>query len=636
MNLFWSAGACSRFGSPGLGIYNEQARCEQSGGPASPRLCRTGKPPHSKWMASRAAFLLLLLFAGPALADQSESKPATPSKPPPNMVPDLTLPVETDWNRFRPEWIPDFKIPKRFDPVLGTNMPVKLLIWHNVGRNMFRTVTNGTDKEMFDSEREAMLKKGISLLAYHCMRAMTEQLQAGDDPTNPAGLPFDSLTQVAVGEGCGDDSAFKDDWDKWIAWWRGNVDNAAGPLGAVRPGKRSPICMTFSDYESTYGWGVNQADANHLIVGMYAMAERSLGYVGQMYLGPLNTLGYIPDNVYTGGSTTFAWFNPANDEVPEPYRGKVLQGNPQIVAGMEVSHYMESFLPEGFMIKDQHGKDFVTVTHFGKEPTTEHWAARVGGLMEGCYQYTKAGNQHLIAQLKVICDRRSGYQYSPDDGGPLWNQAYNRLGITQSGPNNTEFVSPIGSEKVPSFPAEGQMLLACFSGAYGVNFWGSAQFNDFIPKPRDGSPERGEKHDDRTIGNVDRESITYSLKAFWRMAQKATLENGKRYSFYDICDGTEEYLNWNTQVSYDGGKTFKGIRALDWQWDKQTAVRAVVNHKKGVIFILAFQPYGVEQDKVVVKYKGNGVEFKKAIRVPANKFVMCAYELKQPAPPTVD
>jgi hypothetical protein len=112
------------------------------------------------------------------------------------------------------------------------------------------------------------------------------------------------------------------------------------------------------------------------------------------------------------------------------------------------------------------------------------------------------------------------------------------------------------------------------------------------------------------------------------MDQKVALENGKHFSFYDICDGTEEYLNWNGLVSYDDGKTFKGTRAVDWQYDKKTAVRAVVNRKKQVIFILAFQPYGVEQNQVVVKYNANGANFTQKINVPAKQVVMCAYELK--------
>lgn len=577
-----------------------------------------------RWsMTSRSYGLILLMLVSVCAG----AAPAPRTKPQANVVPDLILPPETQWNHFSPELIPDFSIPTRFDAVLGTNMPVKTLIWHNLGRGMFRTVTNGTEKEMYDSERVAMLKKGISLVAYTVMRSTTEQLQTGADPSNPAGLPFNSLTQIVVGQGCGNDSAFKDDWQKWIAWWESNVDSSAGPLGAVRSGKPSPICMTFTDYESTYGWGNSQDDANHLVVGMYAMLNRTQGYVGQMYLGPLNTCGSLGDDVYHAGSKTIAWFSPTDDAVPEAYRGKKIDGNPRIVAGFEVSHYWETSLPEGYQAKDQQDKDFFVVTHFGKAPTVEHWAARVGGLTEGSYQYTHPGGQRLIAQLKVVCDRRSGYQYSKDDGQTRWIKEFGRFANTLSGPDNTEYPSTIGSESVSPFVAEAQMLLACFSGANGVNFWGAGPA-DPRPRPKAGNPQRGEKQNDPDYANVDFEPMNYTLKAFWRMAQKVTLGGGRKLSFYDICDGTEEYLNWNTKVSYDGGKTFPVTRALDWQLEKRTAVRAVVNQKKNVIFILAFQPYGVEQDKVMVTYHAKGVAFKKTLSVPPGKVMIYAYDLK--------
>ena len=129
------------------------------------------------------------------------------------------------------------------------------------------------------------------------------------------------------------------------------------------------------------------------------------------------------------------------------------------------------------------------------------------------------------------------------------------------------------------------------------------------------------------VTQVDRVPMNYTLKAFWRMAQKVTLESGRKLSFYDICDGSEEYLNWNTKVSYDGGLSFPVTRALDWQLEKRTAVRAVVNLKKKAIFILAFQPYGVEQDKVMLTYNANGVTFKKTLAVPSGKVMIYAFDL---------
>ena len=554
--------------------------------------------------------------------------PAPMTKAQPNLVPDLLLPPETQWNHFAPELIPDFTIPTRFDPVLGTNMPVKILIWHTVGRNLFRTVTNGTEKQMFDSERVAMLNKGVSVFNYNCMRPAVEHVPRGGNPSNSVGLPLNPLTQVVVGDGT-HDVGDKGDWNKWIAWWERNVDAAAGPLGAARPGQPSPIYMTCADYEGTYTAGTDQNAANHLVVGTYAMLDRTLGYAGQMYLGPLNTLGYTPEDIYKGGHQTFAWFKPSNDKVPEKYQGKKMADNPRIPASFEIAFSYESLLPEGYQAKDQNNKDFFVVSHFGKNPNTEHWAARVGSHVECSYQYTKPGGQKLIPMLKTVLERYGAYQYSPERDSKRWIKEFNRYGITQPGPNNTEFKSTIGSEFVAPFIAEAEMLLACFGGADGITYWGSAFGNDIpAPRPRQGNPQRGQKHNDPAYGNLDLESMNYVLKAFWRMAQKVTLENGKSYSFYDICDGREEYLNWNTQVSYDDGRTFAGVRAIDWQLDKKTAVRAVVNRKKQVIFILAFQPYGVEQSQVAVRYGEHGANFRQVIDVPARQVVIGAFELK--------
>lgn len=578
-------------------------------------------------MKQRMALCLLALISSIALA-----QPALRTKTQPNVVPDLLLPPETQWNHFSPDQIPDFKIPKRFDPVLGTNMPVKILIWHNIGRNCFRTVANGTEKEMYDSERVAMLNKGVSAINFFCMRP-TEQVPPGGNPSDPTGLPLDSLTQIVVGNGSHDD-AFEGGWDAGIKWWADNVDGAAGPLGAVRSGKPSPIFFACCDNENKYSGAGDQDAANHLVVGTYAMLERTAGYAGQMYLGPLNTMGYAHDDIYDGGGKTVGWFNAADDTVPERFRGLKMDGNPRIPGCFEVVHSYECFLPEGYQTKDQNDKDFVVISHFGKDANVEHWAARVGGLTEASYQYTKAGGQKLYPMLKTVLERFGGYTFSPDKGD-RWIKQYAQYGITlHSDADNVDYLSTIGAEYMPPFEVEAQMLLACFCGADGITFWGSAFGNDVVPRPKEGNPRRGQKYNDPSWGNLDLESMNYVLKAFWRMSAKATLESGKKVSFYDICDGTEEYLNWDTNVSYDDGKTFPVTRAIDWQLEKRTAVRAVVNCKKKVIFILAFQPIGVEQSKVVVKYNENGANFKKTLNVPAKKVMIYAYDLNGVKPVT--
>jgi len=544
-----------------------------------------------------------------------------------NVAPDLILPAETLWNHFSPEFIPEFTIPEQFDPVIGSKVPVKTFIWHQPGRNMFQNGKETTDAERWENERKSMFRHGITSIVWTAKRP-DDLLPRREGPLKTS--PLNPGTQLAVGLGTVNDDAFRSNWTSWIDWWQKSTSEYAGQLNTPQKDGKASIFLTLPDYESTYTHANDQQAANYLVVGNYAMLEKSAGYVGQMYLGPTNTLGIVTPELYTGGSKTHAWFNAADQSVPEAYRGKKIEGNPRIVAGLEVSHYYETWVPEGTVLKDQHNKDWIKITHFGKQPTAEHWAARVGGNIEAASQYTQQSRQKLLAQLKVTADRQSGFQYSPDFAQShegKWIKEFNRYGAIHPGPNNTEFTGSIGSEVMPNFMAEAQIALAYFSGADGINFWGSSYSSEFHPSPRSKeSPQRGEKHSDPKYGRVDREPYNYVLKALWRLNQKVTLENGEKISFFDICDGTEEYLNWHTNVSYDSEKTFKEARALDWQFEKLTAVRAVINRRKKVVFVMAFQPYGVEQKQVTFKLNEGMYLFKKSIAVPPGKVVICAYK----------
>jgi len=416
----------------------------------------------------------------------------------PNVVPDLDLPAETQWNHFSPEFIPDSKIPSRFDPVLGTKMPVKWFIWHQPGRNMFRTITNGSDAVMFESERQAMFSKGITAVV-----GMMTRL-----PERDINNPFDPATQLTIGRGTHDDG-FRKDWNSWIKWWQDNVEEGGVWTKARTQNGKLRLFLVYPDYESTYTGAADQQAANYLTVANYAMLENTVGYVGQQYLAPLNSLGNVTEDMYAGGAKTVGWFSPADTSVPERFRGKKNEGNPHIIGSLEVSHFYESWQPEGHWIKDQDGKNWFAITHFGPKPNVEHWAARVGGNIELSQQYTRRAGQKMVVQLKVCNDRRSGFQYDPEYAkfhGGKWNQEFNQHGITHPGPNNQDFLASIGCETMPNFIAEAQTVLGYFSGADGINFWGSAYRNEFSPRPRQGNPQRGEKHDDPAYGNVDREA----------------------------------------------------------------------------------------------------------------------------------
>jgi hypothetical protein len=190
---------------------------------------------------------------------------------------------------------------------------------------------------------------------------------------------------------------------------------------------------------------------------------------------------------------------------------------------------------------------------------------------------------------------------------------------------NGDYTFPMQSESIPNFIAEGQILLSYFCGAKGVRLLREGEL-DSIPHTKDAAhPRRGSKYNDLDYANLDLENNVYSLHAMWRLAQKVQLESGAQYSFFDICDGSEIILNAETEVNYGAG--FVKYKATDWSKYQKTPVRAVVNLAKNVIFILAFQAYGAEQNSVTVRYNQNSKNFSKTITVPTGELVIQAYSL---------
>ena len=284
----------------------------------------------------------------------------------PDVVPDLDLPRETQWNHFSPGLIPDSKVPGRFDPVLGTNLPVKWFIWHQPGRNMFRTVTNGDEATLFESERRAMFNKGITAV----VGMMTRW------PERDLNHPFDPATQLTIGRGTHDD-AFRQDWNAWIKWWQDNVAEGGAWAQAHSQNGKLRLFLVYPDYESTYTGAADQQAANYLTVANYAMLEKTSGYVGQQYFAPLNSLGNVTEDMYAGGAKTVAWFSPADSSVPEPFRGKKNEGNPRIIGSLEVSHFYESWQPEGYWIKDQHGNNWILAGYWQCSLDCQRFPAKV-------------------------------------------------------------------------------------------------------------------------------------------------------------------------------------------------------------------------------------------------------------------
>ena len=524
-------------------------------------------------------------------------------------VPDKILPPETKWNNFSPTLFEDFDVPESYDSVMGRNMPNRAFIWHNVGRNMFTSLAN-------------MFKKGVTAVNHTIPK--------------PTDLPMEGK-RVQIGGGDGLGGVGKDDTvQNMFDWTAGEATSICTSLGITKDANdKFDVFMALPDYEGVHTKADNQDDANFL--QSYAEGQKSVigNYRGQMYLNSIGGgLANIYRDMFTGARRSFAWFNAANGSAVSAANGKKFEGDVEQVQCIELSYYYETMLEDGKIAKDQNGSDFFTVSHFGSEFSTsdslnktsncQHWAAIVGGNIQIAYANGKDFGQKVIVQLKNSCQVGDGYLYNQENAQYNGNrriQEWNRYGTLQPSPQG-DYTTPIGSEMVTNFVAEAQVALAYFCGAYGINFWDSGFEQDLRPSIKsESNPRRGARYNDFSYANVDFEPNNYMLKTLWRLSQKVNL-GGKSYSFMDICDGQETVLNEKTVGSWDGGTTFRTYNPLDWQVEKKTPMVAVVNNAKKVGFVLAFQAYGVEQNKLTFQYKESGANVSIDLNVPANKVII--------------
>lgn len=546
---------------------------------------------------------------------------------------DFALPEETHWNNFRPDAIPDFQIPTRVDAVTGETLANKGLIWHAPYRNIF----GSTGAEQITK----MLKKGVVAI-------------------NAAGLPpyFDGLldiisgSQIVVDSGLGATA----DGSKQPAElsYEAFANFCRSPFGYAETYRipkdsqgRYKTFLAVVDYENIYTKLTTQEDANFHVVGFNAGTNAMTGRYAFQYATGINHGAYASAAAYNGLAAS-AWTTPADGSVGSELQGKSLASNPRNAVVVEISYAFETFLPQNYQTKDQFGNNWIVINHFGNECTNtygwnsetnaEHWAAQLD-LVGLTHNLHKQWGQEVIAQLKPVNERDNGYHYSsihPEWQDGKWISEYNRYGIWYLQPiydqngnflYNVEAKNPIGTEYIPNFIAEGQVYLAYFDGARWINWWSSSWGNTAVPRPKSSNERRGNRYDDNTYGNGDFEGYTYTLKAHYQLSRKINIVGGAgaKYSFFDICDGTEEYLWKNTKVIYPNSTAVQQLTGLDWQINKRTAARAVENVALRCVFLLAFQPYGCEDNQITFVYDRHGADIHDLIDVPAGKFVIKAY-----------
>ena len=549
-----------------------------------------------------------------------------------NTLIDRVIPVTTKWNYFDSDLIPDFQQQKYLDSKSGEMLPNKWAIWHAPNRNLF----GNTQAEQLTK----MFKKGWT--------AINASKIGGAFSGMENIITFDRIVVDGGFANTNGDAIQDATYDNFEAY-------AKTPFGYASiyniPKDNSGRWRAFLsdiDYESKYTSMDSQLSANYHVIAYNSGLAETTGRYGFQYGGG-NNASYYTNEIYNGGNSTI-WSLPAvntgnsADGVLKPqYVGKALKDNPRFVGRSEVSYYFEEFLPQGYQVKDQDGNNWFRLNHFGdvcatgcgqNTPTnSDNWASHLGTLIEVNYKIHHSLNQDFIIQIKPVNERDNGFKYSEQNRAYYGNKRifeYNRYGTVQPNPSacsTCTFVASMGSEYIPSFIAEAQIFLSYASGAKGISFWSSAFTDISYPHDKSQVARSGARYDDASVLNADLDPYIYTMKALWRMNQKIDVGNGTSYSFNDIADGTEIYLNEKTKVVYPNSDVVTQLRALDWQILQKTPVRAVVNVAKNVVFVIAFQAYASEQDRITFKLTDYGANISQIIDVPAGKVVVKAFPL---------
>lgn len=175
---------------------------------------------------------------------------------------------------------------------------------------------------------------------------------------------------------------------------------------------------------------------------------------------------------------------------------------------------------------------------------------------------------------------------------------------------NTQSTYFPNSEKA-SFPAspaisEGLAVFYWFTGAYGVLFWDDVtDLTPDSPTPTDPALQG--------IGN-DRNYTCYEhyIHGLWRLFK----HHG------DIFNGREQYLNQQTELSFDNGKTWAKYNANQLKLHDGPFVRAIVNGNQ--ILVAATRPYARpdQSSQVMIRYIRKGYRFYSRINLKGDEIFL--------------
>lgn len=545
---------------------------------------------------------------------------STTVQPISNVVPNMVISDETYWNHFNPDKIPNIIVPNQLDSVTQKYLPNKWLFFHSYqGLSVFGSTAT--------TQLQKLFQKGFTHISVESLPPYETNLE----------------TIVSGDRMIGD--IYTDSNDDTLTNFKNFVTNSfsfGDSYKITKTDNKFNIFANFIDYGGRLSFGQSQEAINYLVTGLYSGLDNTNGRFGYTKLSYDNTLGYIISDSYTRGNVTnFTGYS--DNFVENSYKNKSLKDSNRLLVGSEQTYYYETMLPQNTQVIDQNDTNWFNINHFGGEatnmvgvgltPNSEHWASQIAGNTQTLYKRAKVYGQDLVMTLKPTCDRGDTYLHGKSNAIYHNNKYIKEYGRYQNTLYNVttgqEYITNFETESITNFIAEGQVVLAYFAGAKGISLASKYLTKTLTPRLKTSFFKKGTRYDDVTVGNQNYEAYNYTMKSMWRLAEKLTILPNVAYSFFDICDGTEIYLNIDTEVSYDGGINYLKQRALDWQINQKSPVMAVVNLQKNIIAICGLQAYGVEQTSAIVRYNQNGRNFNQTILIPADIISIYLFDLGQ-------
>ncbi len=346
----------------------------------------------------------------------------------------------------------------------------------------------------------------------------------------------------------------------------GSCENFGDCPDGVRSSGYSKI---FFDIENEgVSYGVRQDQAN-----LYTYFIKATRDIAPDVAGRHTDIGGIGPLAYNGfGYSRAADYNAAPQwlfNMPARHTATSRQrGMPDDIVGRSYSDYADFHMPGTYF----YYPDFdYTIPH--NADAGRHWLA--GVLSEQEYN------------IRMTDKKRIAFQWVFNTQGP-----FNR--------------SEKSSNPAPPAVAEGLAIFYWFTGAYGAVFWDDhVELKPDQPTPAD--PIKQGTGDDRVYACYE-----HYIHGLWRLFK----HHG------DLFNGREQYLNQETDCSFDGGQTWYKYNANQLKVRSLPFARAIVNGNQ--ILIAASMPYAKpsQQTAMMVRYVANGRNFYTTINLTGDEIYL--------------